>query len=160
MIADPGVFYGSQDDGRLGREAARLDLSDVDGPGAGRERLLAGAKVLLVEDEFVIALDFQILLYRFGCEVLGPVGSVAEALVILRHERPDVALLDVNLRDGLVVPVAERLAAMAVPFLLVTARDSRRLAEPLLQQAPSLGKPVDERELLRSLARLMGPGAL
>jgi hypothetical protein len=66
----------------------------------------------------------------------------------------------VNLRDGLVVPVAERLAAMAVPFLLVTARDSRRLAEPLLQQAPSLGKPVDERELLRSLARLMGPGAL
>jgi two-component system, response regulator PdtaR len=115
--------------------------------------------VLLVEDEFVIALDFQILLYRFGCEVLGPVGSVAEALVILRHERPDVALLDVNLRDGLVVPVAERLAAMAVPFLLVTARDSRRLAEPLLQAAPALGKPVDERELLRSLVWLMGPGA-
>lgn len=123
--------------------------------GDGREELLAGARVLLVEDEFVIALDFQILLYRFGCEVLGPVGSVAEALVILRHERPDAALLDVNLRDGLVVPVAERLTAMAVPFLLVTARDARRLAEPVLQGAPALGKPVDERELGRSLGRLL-----
>lgn len=116
---------------------------------------LAGSRVLLVEDEFVIALDFQIMLYRFGCEVLGPVGSVAEALVILRHERPDAAVLDVNLRDGLVVPVAERLTGMGVPFVLVTARDTRRLAHPLLAGAPSLAKPVEERDLQVGIDRLL-----
>ena len=87
---------------------------------------LAGARVLVVEGEFVIAVDHQVLLWRFGCEVLGPMASAAEVLVLLRHERPDAALLDVGLADGQAVPVAEALRAAGVPFVLVTGRGPGR----------------------------------
>ena len=130
------------------------------GPGGREAGDLDTAKILLVEDEFLIALDLQILLYRLGCDVLGPVGSVAEALVLLRHDRPDAAVLDINLRDGLVTPVIERLRAMEVPFVLVTARDTARLDDPRLLSLPALSKPVDERSLRQGLERLLrcGPG--
>jgi two-component SAPR family response regulator len=116
---------------------------------------VSGRRVLVVEDEFVIALDLQLALYRLGCEVLGPVASVAEALVLLRHERPDAAVLDINLRDGLVTPVAQQLIVMGVPFVLVTARDTRHLADGLLRNAPTLGKPVSEEMLRRGILRLL-----
>src|SRR3954447_7374345 len=97
---------------------------------------LAGSKVLVVEDEFVVATDYQVLLWRLGCEVLGPAASAAEALVLLRHERPDAALLDVRLRDGRVTPVAEALRAAGVPFVLVSACGPAELPEPALGGAP------------------------
>src|SRR5438270_7446374 len=86
---------------------------------------LAGARVLVVEDEFVIALEVEFLLRDFGCEVLGPVPSVARALELLGRERPDAAPLDLDLDllGGTAVPVAELLASMRVPFALVTAYD-------------------------------------
>src|SRR3954452_5398787 len=71
---------------------------------------LAGARVLVVEDEFVIALEVEVLLRDFGCEVLGPVPSVVRALELLGRERPDAAPLDLDLLDGMAVPVAELLA--------------------------------------------------
>jgi DNA-binding response OmpR family regulator len=116
---------------------------------------LNGAKILLVEDEFLIALDLQILLYRLGCDVLGPVGSVAEALVLLRHELPDAAVLDINLRDGIVTPVIERLDGMEVPFVLVTARDTSRFSHPRLLSTPALSKPVEERALRHGIESLL-----
>jgi two-component SAPR family response regulator len=133
------------------------DPDGARGERAGRHEAdeLEGAKILLVEDEFLIALDLQILLYRLGCDVLGPVGSVAEALVLLRHDRPDAALLDINLRDGLVTPVIERLNGMAVPFVLVTGRDTSNLKDPHLVATPALSKPVEEPALRRGLERLL-----
>jgi CheY-like chemotaxis protein len=110
----------------------------------------------LVEDEFIAALDLQILLYRFGCEVLGPVGSNAEALVLLRHERPQAALLDLQLRDGLALPIAEQLDRMQIPFLLATGRLHQALSSPLLAGAPILSKPVDDRRLHYGLVSLLG----
>jgi len=117
---------------------------------------LAGARVLVVEGEFVIAVDHQVLLWRFGCEVLGPMASAAEVLVLLRHERPDAALLDVGLADGQAVPVAEALRAAGVPFVLVTGRGP---AEPALGGAPRLAKPCDAGRLRAALARLLDPAA-
>ena len=57
-----------------------------------------GRLVLVVEDEFLIALDLELLLRRHGWRVLGPAATVDQALRLLRGETPDVALLDVNLR--------------------------------------------------------------
>ena len=108
---------------------------------------LVGTKVLVVEDEFLIAIEYQILLDRFGCEMLGPVSSIAEAFVLLRHSRPDMALLDIRLADGQVTPVAEALKAAGVPFVLVTGCESKEMADPVLSQAPCLSKPCDAREL-------------
>ncbi|TIV23485.1 MAG: response regulator, partial [Mesorhizobium sp.] len=65
--------------------------------------------VLIVEDEFLIAMDLQSMLERRGWRVIGPVGSVAAAFRLLERERPAVALLDVNLGNELVTPVAEQL---------------------------------------------------
>jgi CheY-like chemotaxis protein len=65
-------------------------------PGGGSPR---GLMVLVVEDEFLIAMDLEAMLRGHGWRVLGPAATVAEALRLLDGgETPDVALLDVNLR--------------------------------------------------------------
>ena len=116
---------------------------------------LAGARVLVVEDEFVIALEVEVLLRDFGCEVLGPVPSVVRALELLGRERPDAAPLDLDLLDGMAVPVAELLASMGVPFALVTAYDPTPVEAPALRGVPHLGKPVGHDTLRRMLAALL-----
>ena len=58
------------------------------------------AGILIVEDEFVVAMDLTLMLQAAGYSVLGPVGSVEQALELLRHWRPDAALLGVVLRGG------------------------------------------------------------
>jgi DNA-binding response OmpR family regulator len=110
--------------------------------------------VLVVEDEFLIAMDLELLLQRHGWRVLGPAATVAEALRLLTGERPDVALLDVNLRGELVTPVAEELRVQGVPFVLASAYDNRGLTRvAALADVPNLGKPTDERRLLAVLAQ-------
>lgn len=90
--------------------------------------------VLVVENEFLIALDLEQLLERHGWRVLGPAASVAEALRLLDGEVPDVALLDITLKDGeTVVPVAEALRARAVPFVLASAYDRANLVAEILR---------------------------
>ena len=113
-----------------------------------------GRLVLVVEDEFLIAMDLELLLRRHGWRVLGPAATVAEVLRLLAAERPDVALLDLNLRGELVTPVAEELRVQDVPFVLASAYDSRGLtAVAALAEVPNLGKPTDERRLLATLAQ-------
>jgi two-component system, response regulator PdtaR len=112
-----------------------------------------GRLVLVVEDEFLIAMDLELLLRRHGWRVLGPAATVAEALRLLRSETPDVALLDINLRGEPVTPVAEELRAQGVPFVLASAYDHHGLeAAAALAGAPNLGKPTDEQSLLTTLA--------
>jgi DNA-binding response OmpR family regulator len=115
--------------------------------------------VLLVEDEFLIALDLEWLLERHGWRVLGPAATVAQALRLLEQdeEPPDAALLDVNLRGELVTPVAAALRARGVPFVLASAYDRVDLGVPALAGAVNVGKPTDERRLLVALARALAP---
>ena len=116
-----------------------------------------GRLVLVVEDEFLIAMDLERLLRRHGWRVLGPAATVDQALRLLRDgETPDVALLDVNLRGELVTPVAAELRARGVPFVLASAYD--RLGQAAaLAGALNVGKPTDERRLLLALARAVAP---
>jgi DNA-binding response OmpR family regulator len=113
--------------------------------------------VLVVEDEFLIALDLELLLRRHGWRVLGPAATVAAALRLLRGATPDVALLDVNLRGELVTPVAEELRARGVPFVLASAYDGHELGVVALATAPNVGKPIDERRLLAALLQAVTP---
>ena len=115
---------------------------------------LDGVHVLVAEDSFVVALDLENTLTAFGCRVLGPVASVAAGLVLLERQRPDLALLDVELQDGWVTPLAEALARRNVPFLLVTGYEGGHLVQPLLCTAPRLTKPWSEHDLARALERL------
>ena len=116
-----------------------------------------GRLVLVVEDEFLIAMDLELLLRRHGWRVLGPAATVNEALRLLQSETPDVALLDINLRGEPVAPVAAELRARGVPFVLASAYDGPGLREAVLAGAPAVGKPTDERRLLAALARAVAP---
>ena len=118
---------------------------------------LEGTVVLLAEDEAVVAFELAVTLRGFGCAVLGPVATAADALVLLHGKRPDIALLDVGLRDGPTTPVAEALAASGVPFVLVTGYEPVDLVDPLLRAAPCLAKPYHAPDLWRALLGALRP---
>jgi CheY-like chemotaxis protein len=78
------------------------------------------AVVLVVEDEALIALDIEATLRRGGFEVLGPAASVGDAARLTAGVAVDAAVLDVNLGQEQVFPVADALAARDVPFVFLT----------------------------------------
>jgi two-component SAPR family response regulator len=82
---------------------------------------LFGHKVLLVEDDYFIADEMRRMLSRSGAEVLGPVATVDKALALIAASSEiDAAVLDVNLRDVMVFPVADALEKRGVPFVFAT----------------------------------------
>jgi len=111
--------------------------------------------VLVVEDELLIAMELEASLERCGCSVLGPAPTVQLALTVLKGERPDGAILDVNLRGERVTPVATELRSLDVPFVLVTAFDPAGLDEPALQSAPVLRKPITGDEVWQALQTVL-----
>ncbi len=119
--------------------------------GPAREPTAGSLLVLVVEDEALLALDLELTILRQGWRVLGPAGTVEEALDLLRAETPDVALLDVNLRGTMVTPVAVKLRARGVPFVLASAYERPEATAPALAGAPKLGKPTNERRLVATL---------
>lgn len=113
-----------------------------------------GFSVLIVEDEFLIAMDLQMFLERSGHVVIGPACSVDAALRLLEHEEPNVAVLDVHLRGQPVIPVAERLRGLNIPFVLASAYTTLDLdGSEALSDAENVGKPVTERRLVEALER-------
>lgn len=102
---------------------------------------LADCKVLVIEDEAVQTLDLEQSLLRLGCTVLGPVDTQAAAMDLLRRERPNVVLLDLMLRDGPALRLAERLQARRVPMAAVTGCDATLLDHSRPQGVPLLRKP-------------------
>jgi len=103
----------------------------------------AGLRVLLVEDEIMIALLVEEILVEFGHTVVGPASRIDRALELVASEAIDVAILDVNIDGKEVYPVAEALAARVIPFMFVSGygtlperfRDRPRLTKPFRQRA-------------------------
>jgi DNA-binding NtrC family response regulator len=115
--------------------------------------LLRGVRILIVEDELPVADYLEELFGMAGSIVLGPAFRVSEALALIDRERPDAAVLDLNLHGERTTKVAEALAARRIPFVIVTGYGAERvLDEAVLQQAPRLGKPFRARQLLDALA--------
>lgn len=114
----------------------------------------AGCTVLVIEDEPVQALDVEQSLKQLGCTVLGPVASRAEARDLLHRKRPNLALLDMVLRDGIAVPVAEQLVALEVPFAAMAGWDHLLQDHPLLHGVPLLRKPYSPPKLRASVRQL------
>jgi DNA-binding NtrC family response regulator len=116
---------------------------------------LLGCRVLVVEDEMLLAMELESLLERQGCAIVGPVPTVGRALALLDSERVDVALLDLNLNGQPGAPVAAALTAQGVPFVLVTGYGASQSSEPELQGATRVDKPVDYQELVRAVAHVL-----
>jgi CheY-like chemotaxis protein len=86
---------------------------------------LAAKRVLVVEDEYLIAMDMSAYLESAGAHVVGPASSVDAALDVLQRTELDGAILDVNLRGEMAYPVADALAARGIPFVFTTGYDAR-----------------------------------
>lgn len=108
---------------------------------------LADRRLLVVEDEFMVAEHIAMLLGDFGCDVVGPVGTIEEALAAVAGGDLDGALLDANLNGHSSAPIAAALQSASVPFVVVTGYGARNLGDDALDCAPRLIKPFSTANL-------------
>lgn len=118
---------------------------------------LAGLRVLVVEDEYMVADHMSMLLEDLGCEVAGIASTVDEALALVRSERLDGVLLDGNLNGDSSAPVAIELYAKSIPFVVATGYGRFNLNAEALNGAPRLTKPFAVSEFEKVLAAAFLP---
>ncbi len=112
-------------------------------------------RVLVVEDEALIAIVIEDALAELGCEMVGPASSLEAALRLAREEPLDAAFLDVTIRGGDVFPVAEILLQRGVPFVFSSGYDDWALPDAFRGHR-RLTKPFTDTELatmIRTLCR-------
>ena len=114
---------------------------------------LMGRRILVVEDEALIAMLVEDALLEAGAQVLGPAATVEEALALFEAEHPDAAVLDINLAGQASTPVADRLVEHKVPFVVATGYGAAGLPERH-RGVPVLAKPYDPRELISALEQV------
>ena len=115
---------------------------------------LQGRKILVVEDEFLVAMLIQEMLETAGCLVSGPIPRVPEALDAAGRETYDAAVLDINLAGERIDPVAEALSRRNVPFVFVTGYSTGVLPSAFAER-PRLCKPFKMADLLGALSNLV-----
>lgn len=109
---------------------------------------LAGLRVLVVEDEYMVAQLLTLMLEDLGCVVIGPFPDADSGVAGVRDNIIDGAVLDANLGDGMTsAPVAAALQAASLPFVVATGYGSLTLSDEALDRAPRVTKPFIESEL-------------
>ena len=119
-------------------------------------------RVLVVEDEALIAIGIEDALAELGCEMVGPASSLEAAMRLAREEPLDAAFLDVTIRGGDVFPVAEILLQRGVPFVFSSGYDDWALPDAF-RGYRRLTKPFTDTELatmIRTLCRHPGRSPL
>src|SRR4051812_22103991 len=114
---------------------------------------MTGKRVLVIEDEFLVALDMETILGEAGFEIVGPAGSVAEALRLIATDRPDAALLDNNLNGESAGAVADELREQRIPFAFVSGNDRASLP-PAFDGVLLVRKPYDASRLVETAIEL------
>jgi DNA-binding NarL/FixJ family response regulator len=112
---------------------------------------LYGIQVLIVEDEYLLAQEMADYFENIGAEIVGPVGSVEHALALIASSPIQVAVLDVNLRDERVYPVANVLTSKRIPFVFASGYGSE-LEPQVYAGVPRCIKPIE----LDVLAKILG----
>jgi CheY-like chemotaxis protein len=115
---------------------------------------LAGTRVLLVEDESLVALMIEDMIEDIGAVGAGTASTIGEALTTLESARPDIAVLDINVGGDLVFPVCERLAELGIPFVFSTGYGEHGVP-PQWRASPVLQKPYSAPQLADALARCL-----
>jgi CheY-like chemotaxis protein len=115
--------------------------------------------VLIVEDDPIIALDFEDTVLGFGVTRVRTAGSVATALEMIGGRVPDFALLDVGLVREKSFAVAERLRALQIPFVFVTGYGADVRLPAAFADWPRLSKPCSSEALQAALRCSAGAGA-
>lgn len=116
---------------------------------------LQGRSVLIVEDDFFIAAELADALTEAGAVILGPAGSLAEALdLITRGACMDAAVLDVNLRREKIYPISDMLVRRNVPCVLLTGDGGAR-DDPRFRGLPVLTKPMGSDSIVETLQSVL-----
>lgn len=117
---------------------------------------LQGLRVLVVEDQMMVAMMMEDLLDSFGCATVGPAANIAKALALIATERIDGAMLDLNLAGHAVYPVADELARLGVPFVFVTGYGDQEVRGDYSDR-PRLAKPFRRLDLLLIMETTFAP---
>jgi PAS domain S-box-containing protein len=112
-------------------------------------RMESGNRVLLVEDEILVAMMMRDIINELGLEVLGPFGRMQDAMITAVHQDIDAGIIDINLGGEFVYPVADVLVARNIPFVFVTGYGVESV-EPRFARIPIIKKPV-QRQILQKL---------
>ena len=117
-----------------------------------RAKILDGRRILVVEDDYLVALALSTVLEEAGAHVVGPVASAEEAVALLEEgrERVDAAVLDVDLNGETSYPVADALATRDIRFVFATGYGIDAVAEGY-RHYPRCQKPFDHRAIFKAL---------
>lgn len=124
---------------------------------AADKNVLRDVRVLIVEDEFLVAIQLEDTLSSLGCKVLEPAHSLDGAQKAVDDNQFDVAVLDINIAGDPVYPIAQRLADAGIPFVFTTGYSREHIEEPW-RNRPTLRKPYLAVELRRALEEVLTAG--
>jgi DNA-binding response OmpR family regulator len=113
---------------------------------------MAMARILIVEDEPIVALNYAAILKEAGYEIVGPIGTINEGISVIETQDVDGAVLDINLGGASVDPIVTALSARHVPYLFVSG--FRGWSHPYRNGATFVEKPCTATELLQAVAAL------
>lgn len=125
------------------------NLSKISPAHRGSKKPLAGHRILLAEDEALIALELERMLEDLGCDVVGTVASVEGVLETAERGGFDGALLDVNLRGRQIFEILPKLQMLGLKLIITSGYDDATLFPAAFRAMPRIAKPFDQRELLR-----------
>lgn len=116
---------------------------------------LAGTRILVAEDEILIALDIESMLLDSGAEVLGPCTTIAKALQVVQKEMLSGATLDVRLGPVTTAAIASALTARNIPFVFYTGNVLPNDMRQMWPDAPVITKPAEQSVLVDALTALL-----
>ena len=117
---------------------------------------LEGLRVLIVEDEFFIAVDLKQILKQNGADPVKMSGSIEDAMLQIKADGFEFALLDINIRGDMTFVVADMFRRKEVPFAFVSGFD-RTSIPARFAKFPNWGKPYNEREIIDGIKSLWNP---
>jgi two-component SAPR family response regulator len=115
--------------------------------------ILAGKRILVVEDEALIAAMVEDMLAELGASVVGPATTLVKGMALAGNETLDAALLDVNIRDERIDPVADLLRSRGVPILFATGYGVGAFVDA--QPASFIDKPYTQERLASALEKIL-----
>ncbi|HEY0300347.1 MAG TPA: response regulator [Rhizomicrobium sp.] len=118
---------------------------------------LRGVRILIVEDNFVVADALKFLIEGYDGVVVGMAPNLERAFAALAAQPVDVAVLDINLNETSVVPLAEQMHAGGGRFVFLSGYGDLALLPEHLRDRPRLDKPVDAERLVQTLRDLVPP---
>lgn len=110
-----------------------------------------GLRILIVEDNYLVAMSLARMLAEWGCEVIGPAPSVEEGSRLVDEKPLSGAILDINIRGGSSAPIAERLREKGRPFFFITGYGSPQFLPEHLRKRRRINKPLASADLREAI---------